>query len=95
MLRPVALFDFDGTVIDSGSIIIASMRHATKTVLGREIPDEELGRALKAAGAGQVQLAPEAATRLMREVRTPEKGDHQDLTRRETEVLKLVARGEA
>ena len=43
MRFPVVLFDFDGTVIDSGAIIIASMRHATKTVLGRDIPDEELG----------------------------------------------------
>jgi pyrophosphatase PpaX len=47
---PVVLFDFDGTVIDSGSIILASMRHATKTVLGREIPDEELGRAVGGSG---------------------------------------------
>jgi pyrophosphatase PpaX len=47
---PVVLFDFDGTVIDSGAIIIASMRHATKTVLGREIPDEELGRAVGGSG---------------------------------------------
>ena len=50
MRFPVVLFDFDGTVIDSGSIIIASMRHATKTVLGRDIPDEELGRAVGGAG---------------------------------------------
>jgi pyrophosphatase PpaX len=47
---PVVLFDFDGTVIDSGSIILASMRHATRTVLGREIPDEELGRAVGGSG---------------------------------------------
>jgi pyrophosphatase PpaX len=50
MRFPVVLFDFDGTVIDSGSIIIASMRHATKTVLGRDIPDEELGRAVGGSG---------------------------------------------
>jgi pyrophosphatase PpaX len=50
MRFPVVLFDFDGTVIDSGAIIIASMRHATKTVLGREIPDEELGRAVGGSG---------------------------------------------
>jgi len=50
MRFPVVLFDFDGTVIDSGSIIIASMQHATKTVLGRDIPDEELGRAVGGAG---------------------------------------------
>ena len=33
-------------------------------------PDELL-RAIKAAAVGQVQLAPEAAARLMREVRAP------------------------
>src|SRR5215217_6252803 len=50
MRFPVVLFDFDGTVIDSGAIIIASMRHATKTVLDRDIPDEELGRAVGGSG---------------------------------------------
>jgi pyrophosphatase PpaX len=40
----VVLFDLDGTLIDSGPIILASMRHAAVTVLGRE-PDEELVRA--------------------------------------------------
>ena len=61
---PVVLFDFDGTVIDSGSIIIASMRHATKTVLGRDIPDEELGRAV--GGSGLIEqmrvIAPTGST---------------------------------
>ena len=40
----VILFDLDGTLIDSGPIILASMRHASVTVLGRE-PDEQLVRA--------------------------------------------------
>ena len=39
----IVLFDLDGTLIDSGPIIIASMQHAVRTVLGREIPTEELG----------------------------------------------------
>jgi pyrophosphatase PpaX len=39
---PVVLFDLDGTVIDSGGIILASMRHATREVLGREYADDEL-----------------------------------------------------
>jgi pyrophosphatase PpaX len=39
---PVVLFDLDGTLIDSGPIILASFRHATSTVLGREMPDAEL-----------------------------------------------------
>jgi pyrophosphatase PpaX len=36
------LFDLDGTLIDSGEMILASMRHATRTVLAREIPDDKL-----------------------------------------------------
>ncbi len=40
----VVLFDLDGTLIDSGPIILASMKHASLTVLGRE-PDEKLVRA--------------------------------------------------
>jgi pyrophosphatase PpaX len=44
MRYPVILFDLDGTLIDSGPIIMASMRHASVTVLGLE-PDEERVRA--------------------------------------------------
>jgi len=40
---PIVLFDLDGTLIDSGPIILASMQHAVRTVLGREIPADELG----------------------------------------------------
>ena len=50
MRFPVVLFDLDGTVIDSGAIILASMRHATKTVLGRDIPDEKLVAAVGGSG---------------------------------------------
>jgi pyrophosphatase PpaX len=39
---PVVLFDLDGTLIDSGPIILASMRHATRTILEREFADDEL-----------------------------------------------------
>ena len=42
VLYPAVLFDLDGTLIDSGAIILASFRHATRTVLRREIPDAEL-----------------------------------------------------
>ena len=36
------LFDLDGTIVDSGWMILASFRHATQTILGREIPDDVL-----------------------------------------------------
>jgi DNA-binding NarL/FixJ family response regulator len=54
---------------------------------------EELHRAVRGAAEGRVQLAPEAAARLMREVRAPESPEA--LTARETEVLELLARGHA
>ena len=54
---------------------------------------EELHRAIKGAADGKVQLAPEAAARLMREVRAPESPE--ELTEREAEILKLLARGKA
>lgn len=50
MRFPVVLFDFDGTVIDSGAIILASMRHATRTILDRDIPDEVLMAAVGGSG---------------------------------------------
>jgi NarL family two-component system response regulator LiaR len=58
---------------------------------------DELREAIGAAAAGQVRLAPEAAARLMREVRTPTAPEAlaEPLTERETEVLKLLARGKA
>jgi pyrophosphatase PpaX len=43
---PTVLFDLDGTLIDSGAMILASFRHATRTVLAREIPDAELAAAV-------------------------------------------------
>jgi pyrophosphatase PpaX len=39
---PVVLFDLDGTVIDTGVIILASMRHAAETVLGGDYTDAQL-----------------------------------------------------
>ena len=47
---PIVLFDLDGTLIDSGPIILASMQHAVRTVLGREIPVEELGTTIGGQG---------------------------------------------
>jgi pyrophosphatase PpaX len=50
MRFPVVLFDLDGTLVDSGAIILASMKHAATTVLGREIPDAELMAAVGGPG---------------------------------------------
>ena len=42
MRFPVVLFDLDGTVVDTGAIILASMRHAAETVLGVDYTDDQL-----------------------------------------------------
>jgi pyrophosphatase PpaX len=68
---PVVLFDLDGTVIDSGSIILASFRHATRAVLDREIPDEVL---LAAVGGSTLHaqmhaLAPDRVEELVHSYR--------------------------
>lgn len=50
MRFPIVLFDLDGTLIDSGPIILASMQHSVRTVLGREIPPDELGLTIGGQG---------------------------------------------
>jgi pyrophosphatase PpaX len=47
---PVVLFDLDGTVADTGAIILASMRHAAETVLGGEYTDTQLLAAVGGPG---------------------------------------------
>ena len=62
--------------------------------IGYLLKDTEGGKlceAIKAAAAGQVQLSPQVAARLIREVRAPESTE--TLTERETEVLRALARG--
>ena len=64
---PVVLFDLDGTVIDSAAIILASMRHAAKEVLGVEPPAEELMAAVGGPGleAQMRALAPDRVEELV------------------------------
>jgi pyrophosphatase PpaX len=67
MRFPVVLFDLDGTVIDSGAIILASMRHAVREVLGAEPPDELLMAAVGGPGleAQMHALAPDRVEELV------------------------------
>jgi pyrophosphatase PpaX len=62
------LFDLDGTVVDSGAIILASLRHATQTVLGETIPDERLLATVGGSGlASQMRdFAPDRVEELVR-----------------------------
>lgn len=45
--RPATwLFDFDGTLVDSVELMMASFRHAAEQVLGQAPPDEQLRRGI-------------------------------------------------
>jgi DNA-binding NarL/FixJ family response regulator len=81
------------SVLDDSSVVDAIRAGAIGYLL-KDTDGHELRRAIKAAAAGQVQLSPQAAARLMHEVRTPEKS-REPLTERETGVLRLLAQGKS
>ncbi len=78
---PVVMFDFDGTVVDSGGIILASMRHATQTVLAREYSDRELMASVGGPGleAQMEAFAPEQVEELVRVYRAHNEPLHDSL----------------
>jgi two-component system, NarL family, response regulator LiaR len=78
------------SVLDDDRVIEAVKAGAIGYLL-KDARGEELKTAIRAAAAGQVHLSPDAAQRLMREVRAPVTPE--PLTDRETEVLRLVALG--
>ncbi len=80
------------SVLEDASVV-GAVRAGAIGYLLKDTESDALRRAIKAAAQGQVQLSPEAAARLMRELRTPE--EPEQLTERETEVLRLVAAGRA
>ena len=81
------------TSVLEDAAIVGAIKAGAIGYLLKDTQAAELRRAIKAAAAGQVQLSPQAAARLMREVRAPDAPEQ--LTERETDVLKLLARGKA
>ncbi|HKP53173.1 MAG TPA: response regulator transcription factor [Chloroflexia bacterium] len=78
------------SVLEDASVV-GAVRAGAIGYLLKDTEADELCRAIEAAAAGQVQLSPQAAARLMREVRAPETPEA--LSERETEVLRLLAQG--
>ena len=78
------------SVLEDASVV-GAVRAGAIGYLLKDTQADALRAAIKAAANGQVQLSPEAAMRLMREVRAPEA--REALTQRETDVLRLVAEG--
>jgi len=81
MRFPVVLFDLDGTVIDSGAIILASMRHAAMEVLGSEPAEEDLMAAVGGPGleAQMRALAPDRVDELVTVYRAHNEPLHDNL----------------
>ncbi len=79
------------TSVLQDAAVVGAIRAGAIGYMLKNAEPEELRTAIKAAAAGRVHLAPEAAARLMREVRAPE--GHEKLSEREMEVLRFLARG--
>ncbi|GAA1615673.1 response regulator transcription factor [Kribbella sancticallisti] len=77
------------TTYDTDVDILAAIEAGASGYLLKDAPPEELAAAVRTAAAGKAALAPAVALRLMGRMREPAT----TLTRRETEVLQLVADG--
>ncbi|MFE0188520.1 response regulator [Streptomyces sp. NPDC058989] len=77
------------TTYDTDADILAAIEAGATGYLLKDAPPEELAAAVRTAAAGKSALAPTIALRLMDRMRTPATA----LSRRETEVLQLVADG--
>jgi DNA-binding NarL/FixJ family response regulator len=80
------------SVLEDASVV-GAVRAGAMGYLLKDTQADDLCAAIKAAAAGQVQLSPQAAARLLREVRAPESPEA--LTERESDVLRLLAQGKA
>jgi two-component system, NarL family, response regulator LiaR len=79
------------TSVLEDTAVMGAIRAGAIGYLLKDTEADELRKAIKAAAAGQVQLSPKVAARLMREVQVPDSPE--TLTERETEVLRLLAHG--
>lgn len=73
--------------------VLNAMRAGAIGYLLKNTQADDLRQAIRAAAAGQVQLSPAVAARLLREVKAPDSPEK--LTQRETDVLRLLALGRA
>ena len=81
------------TSILEDSAVVEIMRAGAIGYLLKDLDGDDLCRSIRAAAAGQVQLAPEAFARLMRELHPPEQIEV--LTEREQDVLRLLGQGQS
>jgi DNA-binding NarL/FixJ family response regulator len=78
------------TTFDNDADVLPAIEQGATGYLLKDTPRAELRRAVQAAARGETVLSPSVAGVLMHNARTPEQ---QTLSRRELEVLGLIARG--
>jgi DNA-binding NarL/FixJ family response regulator len=87
------------TTFDDDEYIVRSLQAGASGYLLKDIPAADLAQAVRLADAGIYQLNPEVAGKLVGAMGrrqsgpAPEPPPDTDLTRRELEVLRLIARG--
>lgn len=76
--------------------IFPAIRAGASGYLMKDVSPRELARAIRMASAGEPLLHPDIMRRLMDELRRPPQPENLDrLTPRETDVLRLIAKGES
>jgi NarL family two-component system response regulator LiaR len=91
--RPEAHVIVLTSFVDDERVVPAIKAGATSYLL-KDVAAADLARAIRGARAGQAQLHPEVARRLMQQVTSPRKVEAAtQLTEREREVLRLLADG--
>ena len=78
--------------------VFPAIKAGAKGYLLKDVPAEDLGRAIRSLARGEFLLDGEIANKVLDEFRSPARSDEPglaDLTPRELEVLVLIARGRA
>lgn len=85
------------TSFADGDKVFPAIKAGAISYLLKDVQPDELARAIRAAQRNEAVLHPEVAAKLMQEFNAPRPTDHQveQLTEREMDVLRLIARGKS
>ncbi|KAB8141481.1 response regulator transcription factor [Chloroflexia bacterium SDU3-3] len=85
------------TSFADGDKVFPAIKAGAISYLLKDVQPEELARAIRAAQRNEAVLHPEVASKLMAEFNTPRPAENpvEQLTEREMDVLRLIARGKS
>lgn len=85
------------TSFADGDKVFPAIKAGAISYLLKDVQPEELARAIRAAQRNEAVLHPEVATKLMQEFNAPRPAENpvEQLTEREMDVLRLIARGKS